>query len=110
MIRGLGNGLAALLTGLAGLTVLALAIPLVTRGQIDGVFLALLPLTAIVSFEAIQPLAQALQALEASRAAAERIFALIDAPPVVAEPPCLAPQPAGLRHRGAQLAFSLRAG
>jgi ABC-type transport system involved in cytochrome bd biosynthesis fused ATPase/permease subunit len=47
MVRGLSNGLAVLLTSLAGLTVLGLAIPLVSGGQIDGVFLALLPLTAI---------------------------------------------------------------
>ena len=65
------------------LTVLALAIPLVHGGQIDGVFLALLPLTAIAAFEAIQPLAQSLQWLEVSQAAAKRIFALIDTPPAV---------------------------
>ena len=62
--RGLSNALAVLLAALAGLTVLILAIPLVTGGQIDGVFLALLPLTAIVSFEAVQPLGTALQQLE----------------------------------------------
>lgn len=78
--RGLANGLGALFASLAGLTVLGLAIPLVSGGQIDGVFLALLPLTAIASFEAIQPLSQASQMLESSRSAARRIFELIDAP------------------------------
>lgn len=92
VIRGMGNGLAALFTSLAALTVLALAIPLVTGGQIEGVYLALLPLTAIASFEAVQPLAQAFQMLESSQAAARRLFELIDAPPAVIDPP----QPAAL--------------
>ena len=69
MLRGVSNALAVLFTSLAGLTVLWLAIPLVSGGQIEGVYLALLPLTAIASFEAVQPLALALQQLEASQAA-----------------------------------------
>lgn len=85
-VRGLGNGLAALFTGLAGLTVLFLAIPLVTQGQIAGVFLALLPLTAIAAFEAVQPLAHTWQTLESSEAAARRLFELIDSEPAVADP------------------------
>jgi ATP-binding cassette subfamily C protein CydC len=93
-VRGLTNGLGALCTGLAGVTVLALAIPLVTAGQIDGVLLALLPLTAIACFEAVQPLAHSLQLLATSRAAAARLFTLIDAPPAVTDPPApLAPPP-----------------
>ncbi|MFN8471142.1 MAG: thiol reductant ABC exporter subunit CydC [Anaerolineae bacterium] len=93
VVRGMGNALAMLLTGLAGLTVLGLAIPLVNNGRIEGVFLALLPLTAIASFEAVQPLAQAWQNLEASQAAARRLFELIDAEPAVAEPAGPSPQP-----------------
>jgi thiol reductant ABC exporter CydC subunit len=96
-VRGLGNGLAALFTSLAALTVLLLAIPLVTSGQIQGVYLALLPLTAIASFEAVQPLAQAMQMLETSRAAARRVFELAQAPaqgaPVVAPPRALPAAP-----------------
>lgn len=76
--RGLSGALAVMLATLAGLTVLILAIPLVTGGQIQGVFLALLPLTAIVSFEAVQPLSTALQQLETSQAAARRLFDLTD--------------------------------
>lgn len=86
VIRGMGNGLAALFTSLAALTVLFLAIPLVTNGQIEGVYLALLPLTAIASFEAVQPLAQAMQMLESSQAAARRVFELVDAEPAVIDP------------------------
>ena len=92
-IRGMGNALSALLTSLAGLVVLCLAIPLVTGGRIDGVYLALLPLTAIASFEAVQPLTQAMQYLEASQAAARRLFELIDAAPQVVEHERPSPQP-----------------
>jgi ABC-type multidrug transport system fused ATPase/permease subunit len=87
LLRGLSNALAALFTSLAGLTVLVLGIPLVSGGQIDGVYLALLPLTAIASFEAVQPLSLALQQLEANQAAGRRLFELIDAPPEVSGPP-----------------------
>ncbi len=86
MLRGVSNGFAALFTSLAGLTVLMLAIPLVSGGQIEGVYLALLPLAAIASFEAVQPLSLALQQLEASQAAGRRLFELIDTPPAVREP------------------------
>jgi ATP-binding cassette subfamily C protein CydC len=86
LVRGLGNGLSALFTGLAGLAVLWLAIPLVTGGDIGGVYLALLPLTAVAAFEAVQPLAQAWQVLEQSQTAAQRLFELIDASPAVLDP------------------------
>jgi thiol reductant ABC exporter CydC subunit len=92
LLRGVSNGLTALFISLAGLTVLMLGIPLVNAGQIDGVYLALLPLTAIASFEAVQPLSLALQQLEANLAAGRRLFELIDAPPEVHEPE----QPAAL--------------
>jgi ATP-binding cassette subfamily C protein CydC len=93
MIRGLSSGLATLFTSLAALTVLWLAIPLVTGGQIDGVFLALLPLTAIASFEAVQPLSHSLQYLESGQAAGKRLFELIDAPPAVTDPVRESPRP-----------------
>ncbi len=86
MLRGVSNALAVLLSSLAGLTVLWLAIPLVSGGQIAGVYLALLPLTAIASFEAVQPLSLALQQLEASQAAGRRLFELIDVAPEVRDP------------------------
>jgi ATP-binding cassette subfamily C protein CydC len=93
LIRGMGNGLAALFTGLAGLTVLLLAIPLVTGGAIEGVYLALLPLTAVAAFEAVQPLSRAWQVLEESQAAGRRLFELIDAQPEVQDPDHPLPPP-----------------
>ncbi len=95
LVRGLANGLTALFIGLAGWTVLWLAIPLVTGGKIEGVFLALLPLTAIAAFEAVAPLSLSLQYLESGKAAGERLFELIDAPAPVVEPESPCPMPAG---------------
>jgi ATP-binding cassette subfamily C protein CydC len=93
VIRGLNVALGGLLASLAGLTVLGLAIPLVTNGHIDGVYLAVLPLSALASFEAVQPLSLALQNLEASQAAARRLYELIDTEPAVADGPAASPQP-----------------
>ena len=94
MLRGVSSALTALFTALAGLTVLSLGIPLVSSGEINGVFLALLPLTAIASFEAVGPLSLALQQLEANRAAGQRLFELIDTSPDVIDP-AQAAQPSG---------------
>jgi thiol reductant ABC exporter CydC subunit len=93
MLRGVSNALVALLTSLAGLTVLMLGISLVGSGKIEGVYLAMLPLTAIASFEAVQPLTQAQQQLEVCRSAGRRLFELIDTQPEVIDPVHVALQP-----------------
>ena len=87
LIQGMSHGLAALFTSLAGIMVLWLAIPLVTGELIGGVYLALLPLVAIASFEAVQPLSQSLEVLESSKVAAERLFEMINASPPVSDSP-----------------------
>ena len=109
VIRGLGVALGGLLASLAGLTILGLAIPLVTSGHIDGVYLAVLPLTAIASFEAVQPLSLALQNLEASQAAARRLFELIDTEPAVADRPASSPQPHGYSLEARHVTFAYAA-
>jgi ATP-binding cassette, subfamily C, bacterial CydC len=96
IVRGLGAGLGALLASLAGITLLGIAIPLVTGGQLDGVYLALVPLAAIASFEAVQPLMQSMQLYDSTTAAGARLFELIDASPPVAEP--AEPLPAPRAH------------
>jgi ATP-binding cassette subfamily C protein CydC len=106
VIRGMGNALGALLASLAGVTVLGLAIPLVTGGRVAGVYLAVLPLTAIAAFEAVQPLTLAWQKLEESRAAAGRLFALIDAEPAVTEPANPSPQPEDYSVEATNLRFA----
>lgn len=92
-LRGVANGLTALLTGGASLAILIIAIPLVGGGQLDGVYLALLPLAAAAAFEAVGPLALAYEHLGAGSAAATRLFELIDAQPEISDPPQPAPRP-----------------
>ncbi len=87
LVRGMGAGLGALLASLAGITLLGIAIPLVTGAQLDGVYLALIPLAAVATFEAVQPLTQSMQSYDSTTAAGARLFELIDAPPPVIEPP-----------------------
>jgi ATP-binding cassette subfamily C protein CydC len=92
MVRGLGGGLGAGLTSLCATVVLAVAIPQVTGGQIEAVYLALLPMVAIAAFEGVQPLTASAHLLDSSRAAGDRLFELVDAPPPVVDP--VAPAPA----------------
>jgi len=84
--RAAAAALAATFASLAAVTVLAIGVQLVGAGRLDGVYLALLPLVALASFEVIGPLAQALQLQDANEAAARRLFELTDAAPGVAEP------------------------
>lgn len=83
-VDGLQAGLLELLTQGTMAAIVALCVPLVSMGQVDGVYLAALALAAVASFEAVQPLAQAAQSLEASLAAARRLFALAATPPPIA--------------------------
>jgi ABC-type multidrug transport system fused ATPase/permease subunit len=87
-------------------TVLGLAIPLVTGGRLDGVLLATIPLAAMASFEAVAPLSLSAQLLDTTDRAAARLFEIVDTEPEVADPPEPAPGPVthdleirGLRFR-----------
>jgi ABC-type multidrug transport system fused ATPase/permease subunit len=91
-LTGLHTALSGLLANWSTLAILLIAIPLVSQGQLDGVYLALLVLAALASFEAVLPLPEAFQHLESSAAAARRLFELVDAQPSVPEPPP-SPQP-----------------
>jgi ATP-binding cassette subfamily C protein CydC len=104
-VRGLGTALGALLTTSAAVTLLGIAIPLVTGGRLEGVMLAVVPLAAIASFEAVQPLTQSLQLLDSTGAASTRLFELTDAAPAVIDPatPAALPMAHGIRISG--LAF-----
>lgn len=85
-VRGAGRAAGATLAALAATAVLAIAIPLVPGGGVEGVFLAAVPLVAIAAFEAVQPLGDAYREIELSRAAAARTFEVLDAEPVVRDP------------------------
>jgi ABC-type transport system involved in cytochrome bd biosynthesis fused ATPase/permease subunit len=77
-VGGLHLALSGFLMNLATLAVLAVAVPLVRAGQVDGVYLALLVMAAISSFEAVLPLPQAFQHLAGSLEAARRLFEVVD--------------------------------
>jgi ABC-type multidrug transport system fused ATPase/permease subunit len=76
---GLHGALGSLLTSVAALTVLIVAIPLVNAAQIQGVNLAVLVLAAMASFEAVLPLPLAAQYLDSTLESARRLFEIVDA-------------------------------
>ncbi len=91
--RALAGALTALLVGLAALSVLAIAISLVGDGSLDGVVLAVMPLVAIATFEAIGPLTAAYEHLDRSRAASRRLVELVDSPEQTRDPATPTPLP-----------------
>ena len=85
--RGVAAAGISLLVTVATMTVLALAIPLVTSGDLGGVYLTMLALVTIAAFEAVLPAAQAMEHWGSSRPAIERITEITDASPPVVDPP-----------------------
>jgi thiol reductant ABC exporter CydC subunit len=105
-IGGLESCLSGLMMNLATLSVLLVAIPMVSQGRLDGVFLAMLVLAIISSFEAALPLPQAFQNLEKSFESAHRLFAVVDAKPSVVDPEKPESAPSGLELSAQSLQFS----
>jgi ATP-binding cassette subfamily C protein CydC len=93
-IEGLREALGILLFDGCAWIMLIIAIPLVRSGKLSGVFLAVLVLAVIGSFEAIAPLAAAAQHLGGSLQAGQRLFEIIDTPPTITDPAQPAPLPA----------------
>ncbi len=85
-VGGLSNALTGLLMNLSTITLLLVAIPLINAERIDGVYLALLVLAAIASFEAVIPLPSTFQYLESQLTAAQRLYEIVDAQPSVKDP------------------------
>jgi ATP-binding cassette subfamily C protein CydCD len=85
-LNNLQTALGGLLANLGMLAVLILAIQRVSQGQLDGVFLGVVSLTALTCFEAVQPLPIVAQNLETNRAAARRLYELVDTQPAVVDP------------------------
>lgn len=87
-----------LLANLGMLAVLVLAILRVSQGQLDGMLLGVVTLTALTCFEAMQPLPLVAQNFEANRVAARRLYELVDAPPPVVDPaePLVLPEDSSL--------------
>ncbi len=87
LVRSATSAVSGTLAGLAAVAVLAFGVGLVATGRLDGVYLAILPLVALASFEVIPPLTAAFGLQPANAAAARRLFELTDAPPAVSDPP-----------------------
>jgi ATP-binding cassette subfamily C protein CydC len=86
-ISSMQNALNQFLSGLGTWLVLVLGIQLVTSGRMNGVYLAVIVLTAMASFEAVQGLPLAAQYLESNLQAARRLFVMADTPPAVMDEP-----------------------
>ena len=82
----LGGSLTGLGADLTAVAVLALAIPSVRAGDLDGVHLAVVTLVTLAAFEAVAALPAAWLGLGAVRESAGRLFEVTDQPPAVAEP------------------------
>ncbi len=83
---GIGLALTTLLAGLACWGCLMVGIPAVGSGRLSGVLLAVIVLIPLAAFELVVGLPVATQALQKSRQAAARVFAVTDAPAPVVEP------------------------
>lgn len=84
-ISGVHSALVTLLTNLGSWLVLFLVIPQVTAGNIQGVMLGMFALMTFASFEAVNPLPLAAQMWNSSRAAARRLFEVVDIEPVISD-------------------------
>ncbi|HTK08504.1 MAG TPA: thiol reductant ABC exporter subunit CydC [Ktedonobacteraceae bacterium] len=104
-VSGIQQTLLDVLTNLALWTILLAAIPLVATNHITGVYLAFLALMILASFEAVMPVAQALQLLGHSQAAAKRLFSVLDTQPLIVDPPQPLPAPVATPTSRHTLAF-----
>lgn len=87
-------GLGTLFAGLGAVAVLAVAIPAVHDGSLDGVLLAALALLTLAAFEGVEPLGAAARHLRSCAAAAARLEELTAPEPRVQDPAVARPLPA----------------
>ncbi len=92
---GLGAAVAAAAGGASVWAGLALGAAAVRDGSLSGVALAVVVLTPLAVLELVSALAPAAQQVPRVRAAARRVFEVVDAPVPVAEPPSPNPLPGG---------------
>lgn len=86
-ITGLENGLIVVISHLGMLSLLAVSIRLAQVGRVDPLYLAVIALAALASFEAVQNLPAAARTLAGSLEAGGRLFELVDGQPLVQDPP-----------------------
>ncbi len=83
LIGGTQNALTSFFMNATAWGMLFIAIPFVHSGQLNGLFLALLVLSALASFEIVLPLPNTFQQLGSNLKAASRLFEIVDAQPAV---------------------------
>ncbi|MBM2822831.1 MAG: Thiol reductant exporter subunit CydC, partial [Thermoleophilia bacterium] len=93
LAAGVADGLAILVTGATTAAVLAVAVSAHASGDLDRVFVAVLTLLALASFEAVAPLPLAARELSSTLAAGGRVLGLTDSEPLVQDPPAPLPGP-----------------
>jgi thiol reductant ABC exporter CydC subunit len=109
-VSGLSSALSGLTMNMAMISVLMVSVALVGEGRLDGIFIAVLILAATASFEAVIPLPSTFQHLETNLAAAQRLFEVIDAKPIVQEPSHASPTPKNFTLIVENLCFSYEPG
>ncbi|MGD9092227.1 MAG: thiol reductant ABC exporter subunit CydD, partial [Anaerolineales bacterium] len=92
-VGGIQDSLGFLLANLCMWLVLVLAIPLVVGGQMESLYLAVVMLAALASFEATLPLPLAAQHMESNVNAAERLENVVNTEPEVQDPALSLPLP-----------------
>ncbi|MFJ9341330.1 thiol reductant ABC exporter subunit CydD [Streptomyces sp. NPDC101733] len=83
---GLGSGLSALVCGLTVVLAAFAGAGAVAAGRLSGVAMAVVVLTPLAAFEAVNGLPLAVQYRQRVRRSAERVYEVIDAPAPVSEP------------------------
>ncbi len=73
----------AVLVGMSAMTLFAVALPMLDDGRLAGVELAVMPLVALAAFEAVAPLAAAMDSLGRARGSAGRLDDLLCSEPEV---------------------------
>jgi ATP-binding cassette subfamily C protein CydC len=104
-IGGLQNALSSLLANLGMWATLIVAIQLLGDGQIEGVYLGVLVMAALTSFEAVQPLPQAAQYLESNLESTRRLLEVVQATPDVKDPSEPTPLPTAFALTVRSLSF-----
>lgn len=107
-IMGFHEGAGVLLSNLSMWIILVIAIALVGRGDLDGVFLATLSLATLALYEAFQPLPLAAQQMDSSLQAARRLFEIVATEPEIADHFLVAPRPESADLRIRDLRFRYR--
>ncbi|MGV9918727.1 thiol reductant ABC exporter subunit CydD [Streptomyces cellulosae] len=85
-VTGVGDGLTALVCGLAVAAAALVGVQGVASGRLDGVALAVVVLTPLAAFEAVLGMPLAVRHRQRVRRSAERVYEVLDAQPPVREP------------------------